>query len=533
VLDTLADKEPKLSPKATAQAGGTDGPALHPSQEDLKAYAYGRLASARLDYCQAHLDTCEDCRIELEDIRTCSNEMPSLARPEVPSAKSLRRKRGLAVPVMGSAALLVAVAVATALWVRHGDARADKSAPVVAAVTGSAVAEHSVAGPARGESAVAAVPSAHAIAATPPPVAHSAIASAADAHAVATSPIPQSAGVQGTGAPSRAALSPAARSEVAVAPTAQSASVQGTGAPSRAALAPVARSEVAVAPTAQSATAAPPVGRDAAAPPPVAPGMFARITAAISRVVHGSAAPAQVAPTQVAQAPAAGTAVPASPAAGARPGTPQLADEIAALPDDVRSAVSATIQHGKLEFPTNVGRSRRHTPSHAGVPAANTGFALLGPFGEATSDTRPEFSWQPLPGAIRYSVAIVDAALHPVQHSGVLRKTVWRPKHPLRPGRTYLWQVTATLPGGSRVVASEPAPSEAVLRIVPVKLTDEMARFRKDHQDSHLVLGALYAQAGMLTESEDELKKVPPSDSSYKTARTLLDSLSSTGASPQ
>jgi hypothetical protein len=70
-----------------------------------------------------------------------------------------------------------------------------------------------------------------------------------------------------------------------------------------------------------------------------------------------------------------------------------------------------------------------------------------------------------------------------------------------------------------------------VLRIVPVKLADEMARFRKDHQDSHLVMGALYAQAGMLSESEDELKRVPPGDSTYKTARTLLDSLSSAGTS--
>ena len=66
-----------------------------------------------------------------------------------------------------------------------------------------------------------------------------------------------------------------------------------------------------------------------------------------------------------------------------------------------------------------------------------------------------------------------------------------------------------------------------LLRIVPVKLSDEMARFRKDHQDSHLVLGALYAQAGMLTESEAELKKVAPGDPSYKTARALLESLAS------
>ena len=448
MLEELADKESKLRPKATGQADGIDGPALHPTQEDLKAYAYGRLASARLAYCQKHLDTCEDCRIELEDIRTCSNEMPSLARPEVPRAAALRRKRNLAVPLAGSAAILVAVAVATALWVKHRSPQADKATPVVLAAA-------------------------------------------------------RSAATGGAGAPIAVAAPTASQG-----PVATSSVAQDTTAPSQVAQGPV-------------------------APPSVTQGAFARVTAALSRVAHNPFASSNAAPTRVAQAQVATATAAVAPAASTTPRAPQLADEIAALPDDVRSAVSATLQHGKLQFPTNVGRSRRHASSNADAPAANTGFALLGPFGEATSDTRPEFSWQPLPGATHYSVAIVDAALHPVQHSGKLRKTVWRPKHPLRPGRTYLWQVTATLQGGSRVVASEPAPSEAVLRIVPVKLTDEMARFRKDHQDSHLVLGALYAQAGMLTQSEDELKKVPPGDSSYKTARTLLDSLSSTGTSPQ
>jgi hypothetical protein len=84
------------------------------------------------------------------------------------------------------------------------------------------------------------------------------------------------------------------------------------------------------------------------------------------------------------------------------------------------------------------------------------------------------------------------------------------------------------LRGGSKVVASAPSPSETLLRIIPLKLADEMARFRQSHQDAHLVLGTLYAQAGMLTDSADELKKIPPGDSAYNTARTLLQNLPST-----
>jgi len=106
-------------------------------------------------------------------------------------------------------------------------------------------------------------------------------------------------------------------------------------------------------------------------------------------------------------------------------------------------------------------------PTSAGAPQTNKGFALLSPFGEAIAEPRPEFHWTPLAGAVRYSVAIVDERLHPVQHSRALRTTGWRPRRPLRRGRTYLWQVTATLRGGSTVVASGPSASGALLRISP------------------------------------------------------------------
>lgn len=136
-----------------------------------------------------------------------------------------------------------------------------------------------------------------------------------------------------------------------------------------------------------------------------------------------------------------------------------------ASPTDARSAVAATIQHGESQPPTSVGRSRKVVETSAVVAQPREGFELIGPFGEAIAETRPEFHWTPLAGAIRYSVAIVDVRLHPVQRSHALRTTSWRPRRPLRRGRTYIWQVTATLRGGSKVVASGPFPAGALLRI--------------------------------------------------------------------
>jgi anti-sigma factor RsiW len=359
VLDQLLDTESEVLPKPAARADDAEDSIRHLTPEDLKAYAHGLLTSARLSYCQAHLDSCEECREELEDLRTVKSDLSAFPRPE-PNRGILarrQRRRGLTLPQVGLVAVIfVAVAVATVLWWARGSLPVKKS-PVVAAV-------------------------------------------------------------------------------------------------------------------AQTPT-----------PPPPAPAMPTRDT--------------------------------------------RVADEIAALPDDLRSAVSEAIQRGKLQLPPDVSRLRTRGPNLPAASEATKGFALLGPFGETISDTRPEFTWQPLAGAIGYSVVIVDAGLHPVQRSPALRTTAWQPRRHLRRGRTYLWEVTATLHGGSKVVASQPSTSETHLRIVGLKLADEIAHFRQGHPEAHLVLGALYAQAGMLTKSADELTKVPAGDSSYNTARKLLASLSS------
>ena len=302
MLDQLPDTDSVLEPKSTAQSGGV-GSIRHLTPEDLEAYSNGRLASARLDHCQTHLDSCEGCRAELEDLRIFKSEMSGFQRSEPIRREQGRRsrRRGLTLPQAVSAATIVVLAGAAIFWWERGSPRASKTSAAVS-------------------------------------VRQSPVASA------------------GSGA--------------SVAPPA---------------------------PAARTATAAP--------------------AAALNR-----------------------TAQP-SPAAA----------------------------NSQLQLPTDATESRGRAPPNSGAPVANTGFALLGPFGEAISETRPEFSWQPLPGAIRYSVVIVDVGLHPVQHSPSLRKTVWRPRRPLRRGRTYLWQVTATLRGGSKVVASEPSASDTLLRIAPLQ----------------------------------------------------------------
>jgi hypothetical protein len=100
------------------------------------------------------------------------------------------------------------------------------------------------------------------------------------------------------------------------------------------------------------------------------------------------------------------------------------------------------------------------------VPADSATFALLGPFGDEISEDRPEFTWQPLAGATKYSVILVDEGLRPIAHTRV-KTTSWRPRKPLRRGRTYLWQVTALLRNGTKVLATGPTSMEARIHIAP------------------------------------------------------------------
>jgi hypothetical protein len=253
VLDQLADPDSELSTR-------------HLTHEELEAYANGRLGAARLDHCRNHLDSCDACRAELEDLRALKSELSAFTRAEPNRSELKRRKRRkLALPWVASGVALLGLVVCAVLWWGH---RSPRVTPIAAAA-------------------------------------------------------------------------PAVRSVPAV----------------------------------RSAPAAPPA-------------------VAVSTQTHDT----------------------------------QPAREAPAPPIDEKPPVAK----------------------------AHTTFALLSPLGETISDTRPELSWEPLPGAVRYSVVIVDAGLHRVQRSRALRDTSWRPKRPLRRGRTYLWQVTATLRGGSKVVASAP-----------------------------------------------------------------------------
>jgi Tfp pilus assembly protein PilF len=88
-----------------------------------------------------------------------------------------------------------------------------------------------------------------------------------------------------------------------------------------------------------------------------------------------------------------------------------------------------------------------------------------------------------------------------------------------------VWQVTASLSDGKSVSSPSPPSPEAKFRVLDQKKADELSHFQAAHSESHLALGILYAQAGILEQGEHELTQVKESDPDYRLAQNLLKSI--------
>lgn len=207
------------------------------------------------------------------------------------------------------------------------------------------------------------------------------------------------------------------------------------------------------------------------------------------------------------------------------------------LAPDEQAAIAEAISNERIKFPEALQELKHAGPEVLLGQAEETlQFKLFTPISEVVANDRPLFRWQPLAGgsslhaapprrAISYSVAIFDLELNEVQSSPALHATQWTPDRPLKRGQAYLWQVTARLSEGKSVTAPSPPNPEARFQILDQKRADEIARFRAAHPQSHIALGILEAQAGLLESAETELQQVPESATDYALAQKLLKSI--------
>jgi hypothetical protein len=145
--------------------------------------------------------------------------------------------------------------------------------------------------------------------------------------------------------------------------------------------------------------------------------------------------------------------------------------------------------------------------------------------GEVVLEAHPIFLWQPLAGAVSYSVVIFDTNANQIQTSPATHSTSWKPAHPLQRGKVYQWQVRAVMGDGKPVVAPSFPKPEAKFRVLDQAKVDELRQFRQAHPESHLVLGILFAESGLLKDARSELGEIQQSDRNFELAQNLLRSV--------
>jgi hypothetical protein len=194
-------------------------------------------------------------------------------------------------------------------------------------------------------------------------------------------------------------------------------------------------------------------------------------------------------------------------------------------PSEYRQMAAEALSNQRAPRSPLLAGLRRPGSSLMGAGDDGRRFAIIGPSGKVLLSDRPAFKWTRLDGADSYIVEIYDAQFNLITSSPALTGLSWTSQQLAR-GQVYSWQVKA-VSGGQEFIAPHPTAPQAKFRILDQAAAAEIARARRDYASSHLLLGLLYARAGMLTEAEQEFRALQKANPDSGAARKLLASVSS------
>jgi hypothetical protein len=149
----------------------------------------------------------------------------------------------------------------------------------------------------------------------------------------------------------------------------------------------------------------------------------------------------------------------------------------------------------------------------------NSQFSIVGPAGEVLLSNQPTFRWKAMAGANGYVVEVYDPQFKLIASSPQLTALSWTTT--LARGNVYAWQVKASK-DGEEVIAPRPPAPQAKFRVLEQAKANELARAKRLFGTSHLTLGLLYADAGLLSEAEREFRLLRAANPNSELARNLL-----------
>lgn len=193
------------------------------------------------------------------------------------------------------------------------------------------------------------------------------------------------------------------------------------------------------------------------------------------------------------------------------------------LPPAYKNLVRQALTTGRIEKSSQLQGLTRPPSSLMGLENQKD-FSVLEPLGNVQLTDRTTFRWSAMEGATGYIVEVYDEKFTPVTSSPQLTNLTWTTTLPR--GHVYSWQVKAIKDGEETTAPRPPAP-QAKFRILDQAKANELENARRAYASSHLTLGLLYADAGLLREAEQEFRLLQNANPNSDLARNLLRQIQS------
>lgn len=191
------------------------------------------------------------------------------------------------------------------------------------------------------------------------------------------------------------------------------------------------------------------------------------------------------------------------------------------LPPAYKSMLKDALTNPRIESSPQLKGLSRSASSLMSEDKERSEFSLVEPVGKVLLTDRPTFRWSQMDGATSYVVEVYDADFKLVAASPQLPTQLWAAPESLEGGKIYSWQVKA-VKDGQEVTSPRPPAPQARFRILDRAKATELAKAMRTYASSHLVLGLLYSEAGLLTEAEQQLRLLQKANPDSEIARKLL-----------
>lgn len=187
--------------------------------------------------------------------------------------------------------------------------------------------------------------------------------------------------------------------------------------------------------------------------------------------------------------------------------------------------IKAALTTQNIEISTAARELRSKSGVLMGDTQPGVPFALTSPVGRVIESARPQFRWKALEDAESYVVSVYDANFNKVAESPPLKQNSWT-SITLKRGNVYQWQVTAQKDGEEIKSPARPAP-DARFRVIDSIAASEIDTAKRNFGSSRLLLGILYANAGLLDDAEREFQALLRKNPNSEAARRMLNKVRS------